>query len=77
MTSNPGPDIRDSGLLGPCLTRVGEVHLRSALRQRLFPRALAAVFPIAVAGCPADGAYHNAARDVRSPTAILVAAISG
>jgi cyclic pyranopterin phosphate synthase len=65
------------GRLRPCLTSDGEVHLRSALRPRLLPKALAAAFHTAVAGRPAHGTYRTTARDVHSPAATPMAAIGG
>jgi cyclic pyranopterin phosphate synthase len=65
------------GSLRPCLTSDGEVHLRSALRPRILPKALAAAFHAAVAGRPAHGTYRNTARDVQSPAATPMAAIGG
>lgn len=65
------------GSLRPCLTSDGEVHLRSALRPRILPKALAAAFHTAVAGRPAHGTYRNTARDVPSPAATPMAAIGG
>ena len=65
------------GTLRPCLTSDGEVHLRSALRPRVIPKALAAAFHAAVAGRPAYGTYRTTARDVQSPQATPMATIGG
>jgi cyclic pyranopterin phosphate synthase len=65
------------GRLRPCLTSDGEVPLRSALRPRVLPKALAAAFHTAVAGRPAHGTYRTTARDVHSPAARSMAAIGG
>jgi cyclic pyranopterin phosphate synthase len=69
--------VTADGRLRPCLTSDGEVHLRSALRPRVLPKALAAAFHTAVAGRPAHGTYRNTARDVHSPAATSMAAIGG
>jgi len=69
--------VTADGVLRPCLTRDGEVPLRSALRPRVSPKALAAAFHAAVAGRPAHGTYRITVRDVPSPTATPMAAIGG
>ncbi len=65
------------GKLRPCLTSEGEVDLRSALRPRGIPQALAGCFQAAVAGRPEHGSYPHSLSDEPRSASRAMAAIGG